>query len=131
MLSQLARIHDRPGVRLTLVVFGAAVTAVLLWPAIIFTTLTFHHVLEVPLRDLAWTATLGLGTLVGLLAAWVRVVVSNEHLRRWHRTFSFTVVGLILGIATGLVVLTVGGKTDLNDPLFWSIAFVTFVAACS
>jgi hypothetical protein len=108
-------------------VFGTVVTAILSWPAIIFTTLIFHHSLEAPLRDLAWTATLGLGTIVGLLAAWVRVVVNNEYLRRWYRTFNFTVVGLIVGIATGLIVLTTGGTINLNDPLFWSIAFVTFV----
>ena len=127
MLSQLARIHDKPSVRLALVIFGATVTAIVLWPAIVFTSLTLQHGIDMPLRDLAWTGTLGLGTIVGLLGAWIRVVVSNEYLRRWHRTFNFTVIGLIVGIATGLVILTTGGKTTLNDPLFWSIVFVTFV----
>ena len=127
MLNHLARMHDRPSVRLALVVFGVAVTAIVLWPAIFFTSLTLQHMTDVPVRDLAWTATLGLGTILGLLAAWVRVVVSNEYLQRWRRTFHFTAIGLAVGIGTGITTLIAGGKTTSDDPIFWSIVVVTLV----
>jgi MFS family permease len=127
MFSQVARIHDKPAVRLILIVVGLAVTAVLLWPAIFFTALSFEHLRDAPIRDLAWTFTLGLGTLVALLAAWVRVAVKNEFLQRSRRAFAFTVGGLILGVGIGALILGGWTGTPLDDSLFWAFFAVTLV----
>ena len=127
MFAQIARMHDRPAVRLALIVIGLAVTAVLLWPAIFFTTLSLQHLFDAAGRDLGWTLMLGLGTIVGLLAAWVRVVVKNQYLQRSARAFAFTVSGLVLGIAIGVVILSGWTGTPLDDSLFWSFLAVTLL----
>jgi MFS family permease len=127
MFDAAARIHDRPMIRLLLIAFGLAATGLLLWPAVFFVGLMFKDPFSAPIAQLAWTFLLGVGGIMSLLAAWVRVAVKNEVLQRSRRTFVFTLSGLAVGVALGVLILTGWVGAPLDDSLFWVFLTVTLV----
>jgi hypothetical protein len=118
MFGVIARIHDKPAIRGILILIGLPITLLLVWLPIFGVAMNLAHPWD------AKTLILSVGMLYGLLAAWTRVAVKNEYLRRSAKGFAFTASGLVFGIAIGVYITF---AWDQDKSLIWVPIAITLL----
>ena len=123
MLQRLAQpFEDRSWTRVILLVLGIVGT-VMLAPMALFgaysgvVALLFYR--DAGDVGMAYRmGAIGLAGVLGMLAAWCRLLIANERYRRSAVLFYSTVVGLVIGIATAVVFFG-GAWVSAPSPMFW------------
>ena len=124
MFAATARIHDKPLIRVFLILFALAATGPILWGALFSVGLALGQPSNAPLN---WKFLVGLGVVAGVLAGWLRVLVKNDVLQRSRGAFLFTVTGLSIGVGIGAAGLLGWVGAPLDNSMFWAFFAVTLV----
>lgn len=129
MLSAVAEFTDRRVTRVCLATLGVVGTIVLAPIATVGAIGGLVGPFVDPDPELRFSiaiALIGFGGIIGISAAWCRVIMRNVQFQRSRGLYLFTTIGLIVGLATVIVQLAgTGGKS--SHPLFWAYLAVLLI----
>jgi hypothetical protein len=128
MFSYAANIIERKAVRIGFIILGVAASIVFIPYALFTTAVGVSVIIDFDAADyskFSSYAFIGIGSLYGIVSAWVRVLLSNEALRN-YRLLRYSV---IIGLAFGVAVSTSLAWLSASSPGF--IWFWLFVALAS